>query len=324
MSSLERPAGAEYAREKRVNGRGRESGVLDRRASRGRESGVAALDDARRVAEARTDATTRAAISTRGLQAEFECGNTNLTFAQSTSLLNRGKPNIRRLESRLVPNSKMKVKSHLLREALSSLIQPTLERTAWRCLSKALPDFLPSHAHVAVRYFDRVRPKPRSLTVLCRNLVSSLLEREQIKTTLPKAKEAARMAEQVLGQRKLRAQSAQWTLAADINIREEGHPARTAESCCLSPCELKSSTPGQHCPADMSTHRIQTKPYLCYSAITQIATGTGPAAIHVYTSSVTDKATTHPMLSWSFATIRAISSSKSSLDPSAARQFRDG
>jgi len=34
--------------------------------------------------------------------------------------------------------------------------------------------------------------------LMLRNMVSSLLEHEQIKTTLPKAKEAARLADQVI------------------------------------------------------------------------------------------------------------------------------
>lgn len=76
------------------------------------------------------------------------------------------------------------------------LILNVFSNSAWCCLPKALPDLLPSHAHAAVGQFPEdqsINPSDPSH----RNLVSSLLEHEQIKTTLPKAKETARLAEKV-------------------------------------------------------------------------------------------------------------------------------
>jgi hypothetical protein len=70
---------------------------------------------------------------------------------------------------------------------------------AWRGVSQVLKDIVAQNADATV---SRKRPTCISNDVdqpTSRNLVTSLFEHEQIKTTLPKARDAARLAEKVDG-----------------------------------------------------------------------------------------------------------------------------
>ena len=74
-----------------------------------------------------------------------------------------------------------------------------------------------------------------------RNLVSALLHHETIKTTLPKAKEAARMAEKVSS--KIRSSGVCTVLTIDHNIREEEYRSSTSCGCGVPNGKLNTSHP---------------------------------------------------------------------------------
>lgn len=68
---------------------------------------------------------------------------------------------------------------------------------AWDRIPQVLEDILAqdAYAEVCISIVNWVTPEP--ILLLPRNLVTSLLQHEQIKTTLPKARDTARLAEKV-------------------------------------------------------------------------------------------------------------------------------
>lgn len=66
---------------------------------------------------------------------------------------------------------------------------------AWRRLSQILAHLVPQDAHAPVSLSNSSRIP--SYSPIHRNLVTSLFEHEQISTTLPKARDTARLAEKV-------------------------------------------------------------------------------------------------------------------------------
>ena len=76
-------------------------------------------------------------------------------------------------------------------------LQPTASdhHEAWGRLSQVLEDILAQDAYATVCLNAVLLPA--LLSCLARNLVTSLIQHEQIKTTFPKAQDAARLAEKV-------------------------------------------------------------------------------------------------------------------------------
>lgn len=69
---------------------------------------------------------------------------------------------------------------------------------AWSSISEAIADIVPQDAYASVRSLHHSASLVLVSLILSRNMVTSLIEHEQIKTTLPKAREAARLAEKVI------------------------------------------------------------------------------------------------------------------------------
>ena len=90
----------------------------------------------------------------------------------------------------------------LFRESSCPLSNSTPQDETWRCLSQILENIIASNVDATVNFYllfpvsrtHRLMPPH----VLFRNLVTSLIQHEQVKTTLPKARDAARLAEKVL------------------------------------------------------------------------------------------------------------------------------
>ncbi len=82
-------------------------------------------------------------------------------------------------------------------QACSRPLQPTASdhHEAWGRLSQVLEDILAQDAYAPVCFYAALCLA--SLSYLARNLVTSLIQHEQIKTTFPKAQDAARLAEKV-------------------------------------------------------------------------------------------------------------------------------
>ena len=75
------------------------------------------------------------------------------------------------------------------------LPRPLASHEAWRRIPQVLENVFAQDANAAVRILRDTHQATYPLS--CRNLVTSLIQHEQIKTTLPKARDAARLAEKV-------------------------------------------------------------------------------------------------------------------------------
>jgi hypothetical protein len=80
---------------------------------------------------------------------------------------------------------------------LCTIVVSAHDHEAWCCFPQVLENFLASDVNAEVRCCSLDFLRDQETLNGSRNLVTSLFEHEQIKTTLPKARDAARLAEKV-------------------------------------------------------------------------------------------------------------------------------
>jgi large subunit ribosomal protein L17 len=80
---------------------------------------------------------------------------------------------------------------------LQQILSPQQRHETWRRLSQVLKDVVASDVNATVKSLGVSCRAEHRLTRKTSNLVSSLIQHEQIKTTLPKARDTARLAEKV-------------------------------------------------------------------------------------------------------------------------------